>query len=110
MTLANPAHRIPRKQIAGMENIWTKMWDPPRASPATPELMAPTNPVPAFMAQQLPGAFSVSVANTVQRQLLSGLTLGTWDGLKILDFMTFGIRTGIITAITPLPPSGYRGG
>jgi hypothetical protein len=103
MTLANPAHRIPRKQIAGMENIWTKMWDPPRASPATPELMAPTNPVPAFMAQQLPGAFSVSVANTVQRQLLSGLTLGTWDGLKILDFMTFRDTDGDNSGHYPAP-------
>jgi hypothetical protein len=90
MSFSNPTHRIPRKRIAGMQGAWTKMWDPPRESPSTPELVAPTNPVPQFMQAQL-GAdvFRVTTPGVVQRQLLHGLTLRTWDNLKDLEFMTF---------------------
>lgn len=74
-----------------MQGAWTKMWDPPRDSPATPELLAPTNPVPAFMQATLAAAdtFRETVANTVHRDLLHGLTLRTWDDQKDLVFMTF---------------------
>jgi hypothetical protein len=70
-----------------MEAAWTKMWDPPRESPLTPERVSPNNPVPAFMASR--GLGSVSEPNTVQRSLLDGLTINTWDGLKSIDFMAF---------------------
>ena len=76
---------IPRRSIAGMEGMWAKMWDPPRESPTTPELVAATNPVPAFMASL--GLGGVTNPNTVQRTLLNGLSVPTWDGLKVLDFM-----------------------
>ena len=87
MALPKSGIRVPRKTIAGMEGMWTKMWDPPRASPTTPELITPTNPVPGFMASVLGG--SPRIANTVTRDLLSGLSLPTWDGQKVLDFMVF---------------------
>jgi hypothetical protein len=89
---------IPRRSIVDMEGMWTKMWDPPKASPATPELLAPTNPVPAFMATAVttgpqefrrPALGAVSVPNTIQRTLLNGLIVPTWDGLKSIEFMTF---------------------
>jgi len=90
MALPKSGLRIPRKQIAGMQASWTKMWDPPRASPPTPELQNPGNPVPAFMEQTLGNnVFRVTTANTVQRALLDGVTMVTWDGLKTLMFMTF---------------------
>ena len=53
MALPKSGIRIPRRSIAGMEGMWTKMWDPPRESPTTPDFVAPTNPVPAFMGQVL---------------------------------------------------------
>lgn len=83
----NSGIRIPRKKISGMEALWTKMWDPPRESPGTPDPVLPTNPVPAFMESL--GLGTVSIANTVERTLLNGLSLTTWDGLKNIDFMTF---------------------
>lgn len=76
---------IPRRSVAGMEGMWAKMWDPPRDSPPTPDLVAPTNPVPNFMASL--GLGRVSVPNTIERTLLNGLSLTTWDGLKNLEFM-----------------------
>ena len=76
---------IPRRSIVGMEGMWAKMWDPPRDSPTTPELVAATNPVPAFM--QSLGLGTVTNPNTVERTLLNGLVVPTWDGLKILEFM-----------------------
>ncbi len=87
MALPKSGIRIPRRSIAGMEGMWTKMWDPPRESPTTPEFVAPTNPVPAFMEQVL--GIAPRVPNTHQRALLHGLTLDTWDGLKRLFFMAF---------------------
>jgi hypothetical protein len=71
-----------------MEAMYAKMWDPPTASPATPELIAPTNPVPAFMEATLGGQFEMNIPNTVERDLLHGETLTAWDG-KQLFFMTF---------------------
>lgn len=80
--------RILRRSIEGMEGMWTKMWDPPvEAVSVPPDFVLPTNPVPAFMASL--GLGTVATANTVQRRLLSGLVLDTWDGRTTLDFMTF---------------------
>lgn len=87
MALPKSGIRVARKTIAGMEGMWTKMWDPPRDSPATPDRVAPTNPVPTFMGSVLGGA--PTTPNTVTRDLLSGLSLPTWDGRKVLDFMVF---------------------
>jgi hypothetical protein len=49
MALPKSGTRIKRRTLAGMEGMWSKMFDPPKDSPDTPELLAPTNPVPAFM-------------------------------------------------------------
>jgi hypothetical protein len=79
--------RVPRLKISGMEGDWTKMWDPPTESPTTPEVLVPNNPVPGQMA--LAGLGGVTTPGTIQRSLLHGFRLGTWDGLNELDFMTF---------------------
>ncbi len=50
MSVSNPAFLITRRTVAGNENEFVKIFDPPTASPATPELLNPTNPVPEFMA------------------------------------------------------------
>ncbi|MBI4331815.1 MAG: carboxypeptidase regulatory-like domain-containing protein [Chloroflexi bacterium] len=87
MSVANPAHRIPRQSIAGMEGMWVKMWDPPTANPETPDLILPTNPVPEVMAaaglQNTP-----SKSHTVERHLLHGARLTAWDG-KGINFFLF---------------------
>ena len=88
MSVNRPGFTIPRRSIAGMEGMYAKMWDPPKESPLTPEYIAPTNPVPAFMQSVIPG-FTMSQRNTVQRDLLHGLMIPTWDGLKDMMFMTF---------------------
>ncbi|HET7317513.1 MAG TPA: hypothetical protein VFK23_00110, partial [Nitrospirota bacterium] len=49
MSVNNPAFQIPRRTVAGNENEFVKIFDPPQGSPATPELLDPTNPVPEFM-------------------------------------------------------------
>lgn len=88
MSVQNPTYSIARWSVVGMEGMYAKMFDPPTESPVTPELLAPTNPVPEVMAaagfQNPPAA-----PHTVQRDLLHGLSLPTWDGLKKLFFMTF---------------------
>jgi hypothetical protein len=98
MALPKSGLRTPRLSIEGMEGMWTKMWDPPRESPTTPDLLDVTNPgslpagvrvnpVPAFM--QSLGLGTVTTPNTVQRTLLNGLAIPTWDGQKVLMFMAF---------------------
>ncbi len=96
----NPTIR--RRSIAGMEGMYTKMWDPPTASPKTPdyidvnlELARPggpqpglqPNPVPDFMLQRgfLAG---LSESHVVQRDLMHGDTMVAWDG-KVLNFYMF---------------------
>ena len=64
------------------------MCDPPKASPFTPELLLPTNPVPEVMAAA--GLQAVTTPHTVQRDLLNRLILPTWDNRPNgLEFMTF---------------------
>jgi hypothetical protein len=67
--------------------MWVKMWDPPTASPATPELLNPTNPVPELMAaagfQNTP-----TIPHTVQRDLLHNTVIPMWDGKPVM-FFTF---------------------
>ena len=88
MSVNRPGFTIPRRSIAGMERMYAKMWDPPKESPLTPEYIAATNPVPEIMQAAIPG-FSVSQRHTVQRDLLHGMAMPTWDGLKNLIFYTF---------------------
>ncbi len=97
MSVAIPAFSIPRHSVVGEEAEWAKMFDPPAESPPTPELLAPTNPVPAFMEATLnqPGqstVFTVSIPNTVRRTLLHGLMIPTWENppAKELMFYAFG--------------------
>ena len=86
MSFENPTHHIARQSVVGMEGIWAKMFDPPTESPDTPELMAPTNPVPEVMAlagfQDTP-----KIPHTVQRDLLHGEKIPTWDGAFDMEFM-----------------------
>ena len=105
MSVNQPGFTIPRRSIAGMEGMYAKMWDPPKESPLTPEYIAPTNPVPEFMQSVIPG-FSVSQRHTVQRDLLHGLTIPTWEtpAAKNLMFMTF--RDGD----NPFDNGSYPGG
>lgn len=83
-----------RKRISGMEAAWTKMWDPPEADPQTPELVAEAldpaspyhNPVPAFMSATLNYG---PTDHFVERRLLGGITIPTWDGQIDMRFMAF---------------------
>lgn len=88
MSFTNPAFQIPRRSVSGEEAEWTKMFDPPTASPPTPELLVATNPVPEFMAATIPGT-TVVVPHTVRRDLLRRLTVNMWDG-KPIAFFTIG--------------------
>jgi Multicopper oxidase len=88
MSVTLPTGKIPRWSVVGMEGMFTKMWDPPNESPATPDLLLPTNPVPEVMAAA--GMASPPIApHTMQLELLHGLSIPTWDGLKQLHFFTF---------------------
>jgi len=82
MALPNSGIIIPRRSIAGMEGMWAKMWDPPKESPGTPELLTPTNPVPAFMESL--GLGDVKVPNTVQLALTEGITITGWNGAPLV--------------------------
>ena len=93
MALPRSGITVPRKKIAGMEGPWVKMWDPPADSPATPDRLAPTNPVPGFMRDTVEN-FTVTTSNTVQRNLRGNLDLDTWDGAQRLAFMTFSDPDG----------------
>ena len=85
MSVSNPANRIPRQSVVGMEGMWVKMWDPPTESPITPDYRSPTNPVPEVMAaaglQNTP-----SKPHTVQRGLLHGVKMRTWDNDKDMNW------------------------
>lgn len=100
MALPKFPNRILRRSIAGMEGMWSKMWDPPRSSPPTPEVLnvqapgslppgARVNPVPSFMAAAL-GVPPAVIPNTIRRSLIGEmLEIPTWDGQKVLNFMAF---------------------
>lgn len=95
MSLANPAYRIPRQSVVGMEGMFVKMFDPPKDSPLTPAFMLPTNPVPEVMAAA--GLADVpAIPHTVIVDLMHNLRARTWDNLKDLNFFVF--RYGEIPA------------
>lgn len=92
MSASNPALHIPRWSVVGMEGMFAKMFDPPTDSPATPDFILPTNPVPSVMVAagfQNPPLVGVP-QNVVERDLLHGLNLVTWDNRPNgLNFFTF---------------------
>ena len=76
MSVTTPAFTIPRRTVAGNENEFVKIFDPPTASPATPELLDPTNPVPEFMfrtAPWWPGNARIPWKDFVQEQPPHGI-------------------------------------
>jgi FtsP/CotA-like multicopper oxidase with cupredoxin domain len=86
MSFSKPGFLIPRRSVAGHEGEWVKSFDPPKASPPTPELLKPTNPVPAFVAQNVKGA-SNAIPNTQRVHLMHGTDLKMWDGKKLKFFL-----------------------
>lgn len=88
MSVSKPAYIVRRQSVVGHEGEWVKMFDPPTASPDTPERLDPTNPVPECMSKA--GLQSTSgTPKTVQRDGLHGTKMRTWDGLKELLFYTW---------------------
>lgn len=91
MTFTSPKFRIRRHSIDGMEAMYAKMFDPPKASPETPDRLLPTNPVPEVMAAF--GFLNTPVApHTVHPDLMHGDKIPTWD--RRLDMEFFLIRDG----------------
>jgi hypothetical protein len=86
MSFTNPGHKIPRRSVAGHEGEWVKSFDPPQESPPTPELLVPTNPVPKFIAETIPGA-KMSIPNNQRVHLMHGRDLTMWDGKKLGFFL-----------------------
>lgn len=105
MSVKNPDFIIPRQSVVGSEGEWVKMFDPPKASPATREFLLPTNPVPEFMAAQ--GLGKVSVPHTTQRTLLHGINITGWDGKKLLMY-TFTDPDFILGAAGVYPGPTFR--
>lgn len=89
MSVSNPAFPIPRWSVVEFEGMFVKMWDPPTESPATPDFISPTNPVPEVMAAA--GlADPPSLPHTLELDLLNGDAVFTWDGLKRLNWYMIG--------------------
>lgn len=86
MSYSKPGHLIPRRSVAGNEGSWVKSFSPPKESPPTPELLLPTNPVPAFVAASVPGA-AMAIPNTVRPHLMHGTELKMWDGRELNFFL-----------------------
>ncbi|MBI5056518.1 MAG: multicopper oxidase domain-containing protein [Nitrospirae bacterium] len=114
MSFNNPAFHIQRQSVQGMEGEWVKMFDPPTASPDTPELLSPTNPVPEFIRAAHPEFTPTTVGyvpsppHTVGRSLMHGGTITSWDGLKALRFFTF-MDPDIFQTFDPVATNGVGG-
>jgi hypothetical protein len=101
-----------------MEGMWAKMFDPPTASPPTTDQLPLTpqlvpngtirpNPVPEVMAAA--GLQSTPTKpHTLQRGLLHGLSIPTWDGKKLLNFFTFGDPDNPAAAGGTYPAATFR--
>ncbi|MBI5741043.1 MAG: carboxypeptidase regulatory-like domain-containing protein [Nitrospirae bacterium] len=107
MSFANPAYIVPRQDVVGMEGMHSKMFDPPTESPATPDPLTPTNPVPEVMAAAGHQDFP-STPHTVQRDLLHGMTMLTWDGQKNMTFFTFRDKDNPATGDGNYPAATIR--
>ena len=107
MSVQDPKHKIARWSVVGMEGMFVKMFDPPTNSPDTPDNLLPNNPVPEVMAaagfQDTP-----KVPHTVQRDLMHGLKLPTWDGAKELIFFTFADDDNVSTSMGTYPAATIR--
>ena len=99
MSVTNLAIFIQRQPVVDAEGLWTKMFDPPRYGPPTPELIdlpsvgldgttgiypgIRANPVPSVMRAAgyiVPlGAVGAAPPYTVIRSLMHGIAIGTWD-------------------------------
>ncbi len=100
MSFQNPANRILRMSVAGMEGMYAKMFDPPTESPATPDLVNATSPVPEVMAAAgYQDKNPPRLPHTIQRQLMHGMTLPTWDG-QDMEFFLFRDPDGVGAAKT----------
>jgi FtsP/CotA-like multicopper oxidase with cupredoxin domain len=88
MSYTKPGYRIERRSVAGHEGEWVKSFNPPQASPPTPELLEPNNPVPAFVAATVSGATN-TIPFTQRVYLMHGTDLTMWDGKK-LEFFLIG--------------------
>ena len=85
-SVATHEFNIPRQSVVGSEGLWTKMFDPPRLGPPTPEMLDLTalpqgtraNPVPDIMAAAglLNGPGD---PHTVHKSLMHGVQVDTWD-------------------------------
>jgi FtsP/CotA-like multicopper oxidase with cupredoxin domain len=110
MAFTSPQYRIPRRSVVSRQSEWVKMFDPPTASPPTPERLEPTNPVPEVM---LAAGFQdrVTRPHTVQRDLLIGLDITAFDGRRLRTF-TIGdddnpsLKGGTFPASTIRMPRG----
>jgi hypothetical protein len=86
MSFSKPGHLIKRRSVAGHEADWVKSFSPPKASPPTPDVLKPTNPVPDFVAANVPGA-TLTKPNTQLVHLMHGTDLTMWDGRKMEYFL-----------------------
>jgi hypothetical protein len=90
MSFTNPKNNtITRWSVVGMEGMYAKMFDPPKDNPLTPDLLAPTNPVPEVMAvagyQTAP-----QVPHTLSLDLMHSVPKPTWDNRnKGMTFFLF---------------------
>ncbi|MCM2358909.1 MAG: carboxypeptidase regulatory-like domain-containing protein [Geobacteraceae bacterium] len=116
MSVQNPAFRITRWSVVGMEGMFVKMFDPPTEDPVTPDLLVPTNPVPEVMLAAdaaglfgpLPIGIKVTTPHTVTRDLMHGMRVPTWDGLKELEFFVFSDDDNPFTAGGTWPAATIR--
>ncbi|MFB3163373.1 multicopper oxidase domain-containing protein [Neobacillus sp. 179-J 1A1 HS] len=86
MSFSKPSYKITRRSVEGYEGTWVKSFNPPKESPPTPELLAPTNPVPAFIASTVAGATNL-IPNTIRPHLMHGTELKMWDGRELNFFL-----------------------
>ena len=87
MGFTNPAHHIHRRSVKGHEGEWVKTFDPPfDEKTPTPELLEPTNPVPAFVARTVRDA-EMKIKNTIRLDLMRTEDIKMWDGKELEFFL-----------------------
>ena len=70
-----------------MKENGLKAFNPPAVeNPPTPELLQPTNPVPAFVARTVPDA-KMKIRNTISLDLMKTEDIKMWDGKKLEFFL-----------------------
>ena len=87
MGLSNPEYHIARRSVMGHEGEWVKTFNPPaEEKPPTPELLQPTNPVPAFVARTVTGA-DMNIRNTIRLDLMKTKDIKMWNGKELEFFL-----------------------